>query len=311
MSEFLISAVICTYNPRRDHLERALQSLKNQTLPLADWELVIVDNSSKTPVASFLDLSWHPQGRIVVEKKQGLTHARICGVKNTRAPIILYVDDDNVLASDYLAQAFAIGRDFPQLGTWGSAVIAPEYEKQPAPELMPFCEVLALKNVDRDLWSNLPRLSEADPYGAGIVVRRPIAEAFADRKEKGGFTFGRSGSNLLSAEDRELSLVATEEGKGYGVFRSLSLTHLISARRVERDYLLRLCEAIEMSNYLLLLLRQQTPGALQFSYLGILREFLSLIYKMITGRGAARAFFFRVIIGKWKALRMYRRLKVE
>ena len=105
-----------------------------------------------------------------------------------------------------------------------------------------------------------------------------------------------------------MSLVATEEGKGYGVFRSLSLTHLISARRVERDYLLRLCEAIEMSNYLLLLLRQQTPGALQFSYLGIVRDFLKLIYQTIFARGVARAFFFRVIIVKWKALRMYHSL---
>jgi glycosyltransferase involved in cell wall biosynthesis len=47
MNEFLISAVICTHNPRRDYLERTLQALKSQTLPLPDWELVIVDNASE------------------------------------------------------------------------------------------------------------------------------------------------------------------------------------------------------------------------------------------------------------------------
>ncbi len=115
MPEILISLIICTYNPRQDYLKRVLDALKTQTMPLAGWELVIVDNASKISVASFLDLSWHPGARVVTEEKQGLTHARLCGIQNTRAPLILYIDDDNILPPDYLVHALNIEREFPQM----------------------------------------------------------------------------------------------------------------------------------------------------------------------------------------------------
>ena len=306
MQDVLISLVICTYNPRRDYLERVIESLKGQALPLVNWELVIVDNASQTPVASFLDLSWHPRARIVLEKKQGLTHARLCGIRHTNGPLILFIDDDNVLPADYMAQALDLEREFPQLGVWGAAVITPEYEKAPAPELEPFCSILALKNVARDSWSNLPELSEISPFGAGMVVRRGLGEKYAARKTEAGVFFGRSGSSLLSSDDYEISLIAADEGTGYGVFRRLTLTHLIPSRRVEREYLLRLYEACAQSDLLLLLTRMKAKNPVGISLAQIARRLLPPLYKMIAGRGIARSIFYRVFVGRCKALRMDR-----
>ena len=41
-----LSVVICTHNQRKDYLQRTLEALKAQTLPPAQWELLLIDNAS-------------------------------------------------------------------------------------------------------------------------------------------------------------------------------------------------------------------------------------------------------------------------
>ena len=114
-----LSVIICTHNPRLDYLRRVLAALQNQTLSSGEWELVMVDNASHTPLSGTIDLSWHPQGRVVREENLGLAHARLRGIKETRSDLIIFVDDDNVVASDYLERALGIGADCPFLGRMG------------------------------------------------------------------------------------------------------------------------------------------------------------------------------------------------
>ncbi len=122
--------------------------------------------------------------------------------------------------------------------------------------------------------------------------------------------FGRSGSSLLSSDDYELSLTAADEGFGYGVFQRLSLTHLIPARRVERNYLLRLYEACAQSDLVLMLLRkEEKENATRVGFAQIARQLLPPLYKMIVGRGVARSVFYRVFVGRCKAMRMYHGLR--
>jgi len=311
MSELLLSVVICTHNPRPEYLERTLQALRNQTLPITDWEIILVDNACVPPIASFVDLSWHPQAEIVVEEKLGTYHARTFGIKRSRAPIILCVDDDNVLAPDYFVQTLNLGREFPQLGTWGSALIQPEYEKQPASDFEPFCEILALRNISQDRQSTSQKLNPIVPYGAGIAIRRSIAMAFISSKEteKNTIVFGPQGRNPHPADDLEFSLYAADQGHSYGIFRRLSILHLIPARRVETAYLLQIWEAYAHGNLLLELARQQIKGAPQFGFFQIGRELLAPFLKSIFASGARRAIFQRVLKGRWQALREYHQFK--
>ena len=60
-----ISVVICTHNPNPQSLARVLGALREQTLPLAQWSLVVVDNASTHPIAAAeaATLDWHPAGR--------------------------------------------------------------------------------------------------------------------------------------------------------------------------------------------------------------------------------------------------------
>src|SRR6266487_2314818 len=98
----MISVIICTHNPRPDYLLRVLDALKAQTLPTEQFELLLIDNASTEPLASTWDLSWHPCSRIIRENDVGLTSARLRGIRESLASMLIFVDDDNVLAKDYL-----------------------------------------------------------------------------------------------------------------------------------------------------------------------------------------------------------------
>ena len=89
-----LSVIICAHNPRVDHLQRTLAALQSQTIGLSQWELILVDNGSSTPIASWLDLSWHPSARVVCEEQLGLTAARVRGFKESRTDLVVMVYDE-------------------------------------------------------------------------------------------------------------------------------------------------------------------------------------------------------------------------
>ena len=76
-----LSVVICTHNPRPAFLSRALEALRRQTLPPAEWEVLIIDNLSDPPVASLVSLDWHPNAYLFREESLGLTPARVLGIR--------------------------------------------------------------------------------------------------------------------------------------------------------------------------------------------------------------------------------------
>src|SRR6267143_1882175 len=126
-----ISVVLSSYNPRMDYLSRVLQALREQTLPADRWEFIVVDNASKPPLEGRLDLSGLPAARIVVELKQGLSHARRRGFQDARADLIINLDDDNVLDRDYLERTVGLAAQYPFIGAFGSQIRA-EFEQPPA-----------------------------------------------------------------------------------------------------------------------------------------------------------------------------------
>ena len=121
-----LSVIICTHNPKIQLLREVLNALKTQTLDPSTWALLIVDNASGKPLQNQLDLSWHPQAKVVSEEILGLTHARLRGIQEQPSDIIVYVDDDNILQNDYLANVIQIADRYPWLGAWGGNLI-PRY----------------------------------------------------------------------------------------------------------------------------------------------------------------------------------------
>ena len=107
------SVTICTRNPRLDYLSRVLTALRQQTLPMIEWELLLIDNASQNPLQNLVDLSWHPTARIVHESEPGLSPARLRAIAEAEGELIIFVDDDNVLDPSYLSESMRIALQFP------------------------------------------------------------------------------------------------------------------------------------------------------------------------------------------------------
>jgi glycosyltransferase involved in cell wall biosynthesis len=173
-----ISTIICTHNPKEQYFSRVIEALKSQTLEFSNWELLLIDNASNQVLASEIDLTWHPNARHVREEKLGLTLARLRGIQEARTGILVFVDDDNVLNSDYLEATLKIGQDYPFIGAWGGQTIG-EFEVPPPEWAKPYLHFLAIREFDRDQWSNLLNFETA-PCGAGLCVRKEVAEKYAE-----------------------------------------------------------------------------------------------------------------------------------
>lgn len=300
MSAPRLSVILCTHNPRPDFLARTLASLRAQTLPAADWELLVVDNASREPVARLAALEGHPAGRVVTEAELGLTAARLRGIAEARAELLVFVDDDNLLDPDYLARAAALAHAHADLGVWGCGHFTPEWETPPATELAPYLQYLAVHQIDADRVSRRAFDYAATPAGAGLCVRAAIARRYAEnvRADPRRRQLGRTGAGLGACEDFDLALTAIDLGFAVGVFRELRMVHLMPRGRVEESYLLRLVEGHACSTVLLHTLRDPSFRAPPRGLLARVREFrlrraLSPIARRIHDakrRGEARAF---------------------
>ena len=243
-----LSVIICTHNPRIDYFGRTLAALASQTLGHDGWELLIVDNRSELPVAGRFDFAWRPDVRIMREETLGLTPARLRGIREARGDVLVFVDDDNVLDPDFLEVALRVAGGRPWLGAW-SGQCRPEFESEPEAWTRRYWGNLAIREFDQDVWSNLPRLPDTMPCGAGLCARRAVADEYLRLHDEGArrFQFDRSGTSLLSGGDNDLAACACTVGLGVGLVSELKLTHIIPANRLTRDYLARLSEGIAFS----------------------------------------------------------------
>jgi glycosyltransferase involved in cell wall biosynthesis len=250
----VITAVICTYNPKRELLRRVLNALQQQSLSASHWEIVLVDNASKPPVtAGELDYKL-TNLRIVCESQPGLTYARLCGFAEAIGELVIFVDDDNVLASNYMEQALALAKEHPAIGVF-SANIVGEFSVPVLPWMQPYLRYLAINEMKSDCWS-LVRPCPTLPIGAGMVVRRVVMKAYAValRDNPHRVALDRKGGSLFAGGDTDIGYSSLSLELGCGRFRALNLTHVIPAARLDIGYLLNLVRDISASHMLLKLI---------------------------------------------------------
>jgi glycosyltransferase involved in cell wall biosynthesis len=294
-----VSVIICTHNPRPHYLSRVLDALRHQTLSLDRWELLLIDNASHKPLTSETwDLSWHPRARIIREDELGVAVARQRGMRDSSANLLVFVDDDNILDSNYLSEAVKIGHEWPLLGVWGSGCMLPEFEIPPPDNLKEFLGELSLREIKKPQWSNVFPPIDAKPYGAGLCVRADVAAEYCrlDKESVIRMT-DRVGKAVLAAGDVEIGFVASSLGRGRGLFPELKLMHLIPRERLSEDYLVRIREGWQTSDFLLEYKWQGTLPASPFASLGTLSIFKNLLIK----RGIHRRMYVAELRAKVKA----------
>ena len=165
---------------------------------------------------------------------------------------MIFIDDDNVVASNYLEQALKIAMEFPLMGVWGGSIKG-IFEKKMPSNFESRLSLLAVGEIRQDAWGTIKGYNEACPIGAGMVVRKSIAEKYRDitESENSRLALGRKGNNLTSGEDVDIAWFACDNGYGMGRFKNLQLDHLISKNRVNLDYCERIIEGFHYSNIFL------------------------------------------------------------
>ena len=129
-----ISVLISTYN-RPDLLREALESFAGQTLARDDFEVVVVDDGSDESVVDALVRDFADRMQITGLR---VGHAGRSAAKNhcvllSRAPIVLFFDDDDRVEPDYLERHLAAhdARPDENVAILGHTDWAPELELTP------------------------------------------------------------------------------------------------------------------------------------------------------------------------------------
>lgn len=127
-----VSVVVPTCR-RPQLLQRCLRALAAQTLPRADFEVIVVDDGHSDAtqrVVSIAAAQW-PPGRLRYLrplKGRGPAVARNCGWSAARASLVAFTDDDTLPSPDWLAQGVRALRASPGCAALGGRVVVPRQE---------------------------------------------------------------------------------------------------------------------------------------------------------------------------------------
>ncbi|HEX8472706.1 MAG TPA: glycosyltransferase [Pyrinomonadaceae bacterium] len=260
--ETSIDIVICTYN-NAALLDRSLATISKQRVPPGvNWQVLVVNNNCTDETPEVVEKHSRLSAtsiRMVSEPTQGLTQARVCGVRNTSGEWIAFVDDDCLLADDWVAEAARFASEHPACGAFGGRVIL-DWEIAPPSYASHRRYAYAGKNHGETAHRR-PWLA-----GAGMVLRRRALEesGWLDKQ----FLEDRTGKRLVSGGDMEIGLrVAARYEVWYNP--ACELRHVIPARRMSREYLRRITFGLGASrhNASALTWRGSYPGWLFYSSL--------------------------------------------
>ena len=135
---FDISAIVCTYN-RSAMLREALSRIAEQRADGLRYEVIVVDNNSsddtRRVIESFMASSHCPL-RYILERQQGVSHARNAGIAASSAPLLAFFDDDVMVSPDWLIRikrALDLHRDIDYIG----GKVLPRWAVEPPGWLVP------------------------------------------------------------------------------------------------------------------------------------------------------------------------------
>jgi glycosyltransferase involved in cell wall biosynthesis len=237
------SVVICTFNGAA-RIERVLVALAELNSGTAH-EIILVDNRSTDGVATVAPAIWKQIGqqivdfRVIVEPTPGLSAARRAGARAATREVVVFCDDDNLLAPDYLEVAASIMADETIGAAGGANTPMTDYEIPPL-----FFSLASLSAVGAQALAN----GEIDQlWGAGLVVRRKL---LVQLYETPGFPIlvGRRGSALTCGEDLEICLGVSLLGYRLWYDERLYLRHMVPSERISATYIRGLTEGFKAAH---------------------------------------------------------------
>ena len=100
-----ISVVVPTYN-EEENIVKCLESLRNQTIPREDYEIIIVDAPSKDKTQELAKKNG--ADKVIVQKSKGISGARNDGFMVADSEIVATTDCDIEIPKDWLEKKLQI-----------------------------------------------------------------------------------------------------------------------------------------------------------------------------------------------------------
>ena len=239
------SIITCTYNPDKQLLNRLCTSLSALEKCNYNFEVIIVDNNSQLPIADLPRIHQLKTAlsntRVVNEGKPGLTHARIRGVEEAQYEWIIFFDDDNEPAKDYLVKAEELISNYPTVGCWGPGNIAVEFLGNTSAFASGKKELFQQRTMEDTVIDNVRWGQNAYPYGTGMIVLQTILQEYIKQVRTGNYTMSdRVGKSLISGGDIQILLTGIKMGYYAGSSHLLRLHHLIKSEKTRYKKMLQL-----------------------------------------------------------------------
>lgn len=224
-----ISVIIPSYKPQ-GYIWECLDSLKNQTLPKEDFEVILVLNGCnqpyKTEITEYIEknLSGYNVNFIQTDTP-GVSNARNMALDCAKGDYIAFVDDDDYLSDVYLeSMLFKAKHDTIVL----SNTIALKNDNRDTPLRYQLSEVYR----DYQRCQNINLASKVRKYFSGPCMKLIPIEVIGDRRYDVRFKNGEDSIFMFLISDRFENIVfASEDAIYYRVYRDDSATTKKRGRR--------------------------------------------------------------------------------
>jgi len=234
----LVAVIIPTYN-RAALLAETLDRLAQMQCRVASWEVIVVDNNSTDDTRAVVEsraAGFPVPLSYMFERAQGRSHALNTGINGCAAPVLVFTDDDVLVADGWLDAAAA-------------PLLAPgdiDYTGGPVRPIWEAPRPNWLSARKSDLWGTIAILDYGDepfifeqrwrvPLGANMAVRRTLF----DRIGLFSSRLGRTGKRLLGQEVPELLARARTAGARGLYVPEMIVDHHVPASRLKKSYFRR------------------------------------------------------------------------
>ena len=189
-----ISVIISTYN-RPEKVLETIRCFSEQTTPIEDYAIIVVDNGSRIPVVLPENLRQTDVKLIRFEENQERSISRNTGVNAAETDLIFFSDDDMLVEPDFLAHHIAAHEEWENLLAIGKIILPPERLSEPG---IKFRQELELSGVP-----TVRKIVEQPNFGtaANMSIRRDVY------LKLGGFDPAMAG-----IEDQDFSMRHTKNG---------------------------------------------------------------------------------------------------
>ena len=240
------SIITCTYNPNKIIFKRLISSIEKMIVPeQSKIEWIIVDNNSPKPISELQYVNkfvWNnTYTKIIIEKKQGLTNARIAGIKASKYDWIIFFDDDNEPYPDYIQNLIPILVKDSRIACLGPGNINVEFIGEVSNNWVNSKKnIFQQKNIYEIEISNLKGWQNCYPIGTGLIAKKEVLNDYISKIENKKYTLtDRKGKSLISGGDTQIVLHAQKKGYYSGISPQIKLNHLILSKKANKKYIFK------------------------------------------------------------------------